>query len=78
MGRVLISFPGGPVVKNLPANAKETGFRSLGREDSLEHKMATHSSILARKIPWTEEPLCPCGHKESDTTEQLSTHRHRV
>ena len=59
-------------VKHLPA-MWETWVRSLGREDSLEHKMATHSSILARRIPWTEEPLCPCGHKESDTTEQLST-----
>ena len=37
--------------------------------------MATHSSTLAQKIPWTEEPgagYCPWGHKESDTTEQLS------
>ena len=36
--------------------------------------MATHSSILAWRIPWTEEPsrLLPCGHKESDMTEQLT------
>ena len=34
----------------------ETWVRSLGREDSLEKEMATHSSILAWKIPWTEEP----------------------
>ena len=42
-------------VKNLPA-AQETRVRSLAREDSLEKEMATHSSILARKIPRTEEP----------------------
>ena len=42
-------------VKNLPA-MQETGVRSLGREDPLEKEMATHSSILAWKIPWMEEP----------------------
>ena len=43
-------------VKNLAAT-RETRVRSLGREDSLEEKgMATHSSILAQRIPWTEEP----------------------
>ena len=35
---------------------RETQVRSLGQEDSLEKEMATHSSILAWKIPWTEEP----------------------
>ena len=46
------------VVKNLPANAGdiETQVRSLGREDPLEEGVATHSSILAWRIPWTEEP----------------------
>ena len=43
------------VVKNLPA-MPETWVQSLGREDSLEKGMATHSSILAWRIPWTEEP----------------------
>ena len=46
------------VVKNLPANAvdlREAG-SSLGREDALEEGMAIHSSILAWRIPWTEEP----------------------
>ena len=45
--------------------------RTLGGEDSLEKEMAAHSSILARKIPWTEEPgrLQPWGCNESDTTE---------
>ena len=41
-------------VKRLPA-MRETQVQSLGREDSLEKEMATHSSILAWKIPWTEE-----------------------
>ena len=40
------------IVKNLPA-IQETQVQSLGWEDPLEEKMATHSSILARKIPWT-------------------------
>ena len=42
-------------VKHLPAMC-ETQVQSLGGEDSLEKEMATHSSILAWKIPWTEEP----------------------
>ena len=42
-------------VKNLPAML-ETWVRSLGRADSLEKGMAIHSSILAWRIPWTEEP----------------------
>ena len=47
--------------------------RSLGQEDSLEKEMATPSSILAWRIPWTEEPpgYCPQDHEESDTTKQL-------
>ena len=47
---------------------------SLGWEDPLEKEMATHSSILAWRIPWTEEPgrLQSMGHKELDTTEQLT------
>ena len=47
-------FPGGSVVKNLPAK-QEMPVQSLGQEDSLEEEMATHSSILAWKIPWTQE-----------------------
>ena len=43
------------LVKN-PHAMQKTHVRSLGREDSLEKEMATHSSILAWKIPWTEEP----------------------
>ena len=44
-----------PLVKNLPA-MQETGVRLLGGEDPLEKKMALHSSTLAWRIPWTEEP----------------------
>ena len=51
-----MGFPGGSVVKNLPAMS-EIRIQSLGQEDPLEKKMATHSSILAWKIPWTEEPV---------------------
>ena len=43
------------MVKNLPA-MQETQVQSLGQEDSLEKGMATHSSILDWRIPWTEEP----------------------
>ena len=51
----------------------ETWVRSLGEEDPLEKEMATHSSILAWRIPWPEEPsgLQCTGGKESDTTERL-------
>ena len=61
------------MVKNLPA-VQETCIGSLGQEDSLEKEMATHSSILAWRIPWTEEPggLSPWGRKELDTTEGLT------
>ena len=48
----------------------ETWVQSLGREDLLEKEMATHSSILAWKIPWTEEPMgySPQDPKELDMT----------
>ena len=58
------------MVKNLPA-MQETRVQSLGQEDPLEKEMATHSSILAWEISWTEEPGGPIIHgvtKESDTT----------
>ena len=48
---------------------------SLGQEDLLEEEMATHSSILACRIPWMEEPYSPWGHKELNTTEHTHTHR---
>ena len=47
-----------------------TQVRTLGGEDPLEKEMATHSSILAWRIPWTEKPSGL--HKESDMTEQLT------
>ena len=52
-------FPGGSVVKNPPANAEnwETQIRTLGQGDPLNEEMATHSSLIAWRIPWTEE-LC--------------------
>ena len=53
-----MDFLSGSKVKNQPAmqEFEETQFRSLGQEDPLEEGMATHSSILAWIIPWTEEP----------------------
>ena len=63
------------VVKNLSAML-ETWVQSLHQEDPLEKGMATHSSILALKIPWTEEPgglqYSPWDRQELDTTEQLT------
>ena len=57
------------LVKNLPA-VQETQVTSLGQEDPLEGEMATHSSVLAWRIPWTEEPceLQSVGSQELDTT----------
>ena len=54
------------LVKNLPAR-QETWVRSLGVEDPLEKGMATHSSILAGIIPWTEEP----GRLQSMRSQEL-------
>ena len=68
------SFPSDLAVKNLPA-IQEMWVQSLGGEDPLEDAMATHSSILAWRIPWAEEPgaYSPQGHKESDTTKHTHT-----
>ena len=66
------------MVKRL-STMRETWVRSLGWEDSLEKEMATHSSTLTQKIPWTEEPgagYCPWGRKEWGTTERLHFHFH--
>ena len=64
-------FPSGSVVKNPPAR-QEMEIQSLGQEDPLEKEMATHSSMLAWKISWTEEPgkLQSIGSQKSQT--QLS------
>ena len=63
------------MVKNASAT-QEKQVQSLGQEDPLEKEMATQSSILAWKIPWTEEPgrLQSKGSQESDTTLQLNHH----
>ena len=55
------------MVKKLPT-IWDSWVQSLGQGDTLEWEMATHSSILAWRILWTEEPGV-CGHKESDTPE---------
>ena len=52
---ILLGFPGGSAVKRLPA-MWETWVRFLGWEDPLEKEIAIHSSTLAWKIPWMEEP----------------------
>ena len=61
--------PGDSVVRNLPAYAGDVSLIP-GLEDPLEKEMATHSNILAWKIPWTEEPgrLQSMGLQESDMT----------
>ena len=70
-------FPGGTVIKNLPAQAGDVGsIPGLERSPGLEKEMATHSSILAWRVPWTEEPgeshgqrslvgCSPWGHKRA-------------
>ena len=61
-------------VKNLPA-MEETWVQSLGQEDLLEKGMATHSRVLAWRIPWTEEPGRLLSlESQSDTTERLHFH----
>ena len=51
----MVAFPGGTVVKNLPANAGDEGLIP-GHEDPLQKEMESPSSILVWSIPWTEEP----------------------
>ena len=67
-GKVYMGFPGGSAVKNPPA-MQETWVWFLGQEDPLEKEMAIYSSILAWKIPRTEEPgwLQPMGLQKSWT-----------
>ena len=69
---MLVSCISGSAVQNLPAvrETKETQVQSLGHEDLLETGMTTHSTTLARRIPWTEEPGRRwSGRKEADMTE---------
>ena len=63
-----MGFPSGSVVKN-PSAKQETGVQSLGQEDPLEKETATHFSILAWEIPWTEDPggLQSIGSRKSQT-----------
>ena len=57
MIKLLVPYCGTAVKNRQPVQeTQETQVRSLGREDPLEKEMVTHSSILALKIPWTEEP----------------------
>ena len=74
---IIVAFPNGSVGKESAWNAADTDeIWSLGQEDPLEKEMATHSSILAWRIPWTEEPdglQNPRGCKESDTAKWPST-----
>ena len=56
---IILGFPSGSMVKKPPANVQEMlemQVCSQGGEDPLEEEMPTHSGILARRIPWTEEP----------------------
>ena len=73
-----MGFLGSLEVKTLPANAKatETCVSSFSWEDPLEEGLATHSSTLVWRIPWTEElaGYSPWGDKQSDTTEHAHTH----
>ena len=68
-----MDFPSGSAVKNLSA-MQETQVQSLDQEDPLEEEMATHSNILAWRMPWTEEPAgySPWSYKESDMIEQIT------
>ena len=71
---VFLGFPCGSAVKESARNG--VGLGSIpGWEDPLEKEMATHSSILAGRIPWIEEPgrLQSMGLQESDTSERPST-----
>ena len=64
----LSGLPRQLMVKN-PSSMPKTRIQSLGQEDPLKEEMATHSSILACRIPWKKEPASyrPWGHKESNT-----------
>ena len=71
------NFPGGSGPKTPPAML-ETWVLSLGLEDPLEKGLATHSSIIAWRIPWTKEPggTQPTELQESDKTWPLNHHHH--
>ena len=73
----IMGFLCGSVAKNPPA-MQEMQVRSLGQQNHLEEGIATHSSSLAWRIPWTEEPdrlHSLCSRKELDTTWRKSMHK---
>ena len=72
-----MGFPGGSEVK---ASMQETWIQSLSQEDPLEKEMATHSSILAWRIPWRRSLVgySPWDHKELDTIERLHSLTHSL
>ena len=76
-GIVVGGFPGGSAVKNQPAmqEMQEPWVQPLGRKDPLEEGVATQTSILAWRIPWTEDPggLRSIGSQRVCTTERLNT-----
>ena len=73
-----MGFPGSSAVKNRPAmqELQETWAQSLGQDDPLEEGTATHSSFLAWRIPWMEEPGGLQSMGVAKTWTQLSTHAH--
>ena len=73
--KYILGFPGGSAGKDSACSAGDLcPIPGSGRFPGEGHGNPFHSSILAWKIPWTEEPegYSPWGHKESDTTKQLS------
>ena len=76
----MLGFPEGAMIRICLSmqETQEMWVSSLGGEDPLEEEMATHSSILAWKIPWTEGSggLQPRGPKELDMTERVCMHTH--
>ena len=68
------------MIKNPPANVGDIKIQSLGQEDPPEEGMAIHSSILAWRIPWTEDPgrLPSTGLQSWTRVKQLSTHTHKL
>ena len=74
-----MGFPGGSDGKESACNVGDQVL-SLGQKDPLKKGVATHSNILAWRIPWTEEPsgLQTMGSKESDTTEWIFYHGNPV
>ena len=72
---IFTGFPVAQRIKRLPA-MQETQVQSLGSEEPLEKEMATHSSILACRIPWTEEPEWATVH--GVTKSDFTSHIHRL